>query len=80
MAPGAARAGSAPAGQTAVPVPVTVIVGEEELLVERAVSAAVALALAAGDGDGDGAAGDGVHQVTAAGLTPGELSGLTASW
>jgi DNA polymerase-3 subunit delta len=57
---------------------VTVIVGEEELLVERAVSTAVALALAAGDGDGDGAAGDGVHQVTAAGLTPGELSGLTA--
>jgi DNA polymerase-3 subunit delta len=60
---------------------VTVIVGEEELLVERAVSTAVALATAAdgapADGDTDGS-GAGVHDVAAAGLTVGELSGLTA--
>jgi DNA polymerase-3 subunit delta len=61
---------------------VTVIVGEEELLVERAVSAAVAVATttddaAPADGDADGAGAD-VHDVAAAGLTVGELSGLTA--
>ena len=62
----------------------TVIVGEEELLVERAVSAAVALAAAAGAA---GTPGDielaelgavDVHDVTAAGLGAGELAGLTA--
>ncbi len=61
----------------------TVIVGDEELLVERAVRAAVALAAAGGagpaDGDSDGAvAGAGIHDVAAAGLTAGELTGLTA--
>jgi DNA polymerase III subunit delta len=61
---------------------VTVIVGEEELLVERAVSTAVALATSAADGptavgDDDGPSA-GVHDVAAAGLTAGELSGLTA--
>ena len=66
----------------------TAIVGEEELLVERAVSTAVALATAAGDAiaaddaapaDRDeGGPGAGVHDVAAAGLTVGELSGLTA--
>jgi len=74
-----------PAGTAAA---VTVIVGDEELLVERAVSAAVALARAAADAtladdDGDGAGAGGpdvasVHEVTGAGLTAGELSGLTA--
>jgi DNA polymerase III subunit delta len=63
---------------------VTVIVGDEELLVERAVSAAVALATTAAGGDtaaadrDDDVAGAGVHDVAAAGLTAGELSGLTA--
>lgn len=47
--------------------PVTLIVGDEEFLVERAVGQAVA---AAGP-DGD------VHQVTAAELGPGELTALT---
>ena len=60
----------------------TVIVGEEELLVERAVSAAVALATtvddAAPDDRGNDGAGAGRHDVAAAGLTAGELSGLTA--
>ncbi len=62
------------------PAPVTVIVGEEELLVERAVSAAVALAAAAGAAAlaEDGGTGADVHDVAAAGLTVGELSGLTA--
>ncbi len=59
----------------------TVIVGEEELLVERAVSAAVALATATAagsdDGAGDGAAGTAdVHDIAAAGLTAGELAAL----
>jgi DNA polymerase-3 subunit delta len=54
MASGGQRAESA-AGQAA---PVTVIVGEEELLVERAVNAAVALAVAASAAAGDdGSAG-----------------------
>jgi DNA polymerase III subunit delta len=69
--------------------PVTVIVGEEELLVERAVTAAVALApgsatagngadAAAADGDAAAAGGIDVHQVTAASLAAGDLSNLTA--
>ncbi|HXZ66622.1 MAG TPA: DNA polymerase III subunit delta [Streptosporangiaceae bacterium] len=70
-----------PAGQ-AVGVRVTVIVGDEELLVERAVAAAVATALAAAGapdaegGDLGGAPAD-VHDVPAAGLTAGELATLT---
>jgi DNA polymerase-3 subunit delta len=56
---------------------VTVIVGEEELLVERAVAAVVAQASGAA---GAGAAGDApdVHDVRAADLKPGDLSNLTA--
>jgi DNA polymerase III subunit delta len=55
---------------------VTVIVGDEELLVERAVAAAVARATAAGsDGDGTGGPAD-IHDVPAAGLTAGELATL----
>jgi DNA polymerase III subunit delta len=80
MASGAQRAGSA-AAQAGSPVQVTVVVGEEELLVERAVSTAVALATSAagaGTDEGDDGAGAGVHDVAAAGLTVGELSGLTA--
>jgi DNA polymerase III subunit delta len=65
--------------------PVTVITGDEELLVERAVAAAVAQARAAlspGTSDDADAASESadadVHDVAAAGLTPGELSGFTA--
>ena len=64
---------------------VAVVVGEEELLVERAVARLVAAASAAtGPGGADGA-GDGpfppragVHEVAAAALSPGELASLTA--
>jgi DNA polymerase-3 subunit delta len=55
---------------------VTVIVGDEELLVERAVNAAVTLA-AAGSNAGSDAGAD-VHQVAATALAAGELSALTA--
>lgn len=64
----------------------TLIVGEEEFLVERAARAAVAEAVAAlrPEGDADGAplaAWSGsadVHDVRAADLSPGEVSGLAA--
>jgi DNA polymerase-3 subunit delta len=56
----------------------TVIVGDEEVLVERAVSAAVAQATAAGsEGDGSGGPAD-IHDVPAAGLTVGELATLAS--
>jgi len=55
---------------------VTVVVGEEELLVERAVTAAVAAAQASPGEPGDGGAD--VHDVAAAGLPPGDLTALTA--
>ena len=51
------------------------IAGEEELLVERAVTSVLAAVHGSTDG-GDGAAD--VHDVTAAGLAVGELTGLTA--
>jgi DNA polymerase III subunit delta len=72
MAPRAPDApGSAAASQ------LTVIVGEEELLVERAVSAAVATAVAgSGHDDRIGAPAD-VQDVVASGLTAGELTMLT---
>jgi DNA polymerase III subunit delta len=111
---GCMASGSGRASPAAVsPAQVTVIVGEEELLVERAVSAAVTSATAAspsGAGTADGWAADAdygsvidgsvidgggidgggidgggidgggidVHDVAAAGLPVGELSGLTA--
>jgi DNA polymerase-3 subunit delta len=49
--------------------PVTVIVGEEELLVERAVTAAASAASTDGTD---------VHDVAVAGLAPGEITALTA--
>jgi DNA polymerase-3 subunit delta len=55
--------------------PVTLIVGEEEFLVDRTVREAVAAAraaMAAGDGGGD------VHDVDASALAPGELATLTS--
>jgi DNA polymerase-3 subunit delta len=55
---------------------VTVVVGEEELLVERAVSAIVR---AAGGSSGQqDAEGTDVHDVAVTGLSPGELAALTA--
>ena len=65
-APRAARAGSA--AQDAPAGPVTLVVGEEELLAERAVARLVA---AAGPADS-------VRHVRAAELRPGELATLTA--
>jgi DNA polymerase III subunit delta len=57
--------------------PLTVIVGDEELLVERAVSAAVARATAAGSEGSDAAFGPpDIQDVPAAGLTAGELATL----
>src|SRR5215470_12298821 len=53
---------------------VTMIVGDEELLVERAVSAAVAAAKAAREAGPDGTEPD-VHDVAAAGLTAPSLFG-----
>ena len=72
------------------PAPVNVIAGEEELLVERSVSAlitAARLAQAGGSGpDGTAAAGPespasvpgDVHDVAAADLAAGELAALTS--
>ncbi len=54
--------------------PVTVVVGEEELLVERAVAAVLSGIRAAADGD----AGADVHDVRGADLAAGELGLLTA--
>ena len=65
---------SASAEQVAGPPPVTVIVGEEELLVERAVSGVLGRVPAAAVGGG----GPDVHDVRAADLVAGELSTLTA--
>ncbi len=58
---------------------VTVIVGEEELLVERAVKAALAGAGAGPAGaPGDPASGADIHDVRAGELAPGDLSMLTS--
>ncbi len=65
---------SASAEQGAGPPPVTVIVGEEELLVERAVSGVLGRVPAAAVGGG----GPDVHDVRAADLVASELSTLTA--
>jgi DNA polymerase III subunit delta len=62
----------------ATTVPVTVIVGDEELLVERAVALAAARAAAAGsDAEATGGPAD-VRDVPAAGLTAGELATLAS--
>ena len=75
MATGVGREGDQPGRDSSGSV--TVIVGDEELLVERAVSAAVAAAKASSEAGPDGTEPD-VHDVAAAGLTAGELAGLTA--
>jgi len=75
------------AGAATLAAPVTVIVGDEELLVERAVAAAIAPATegngaaSASPGDSAAVSSDGVvdvHQVAAADLAHGELTNLTA--
>ncbi len=80
------RSGSAAADE-AHPAPVTVVVGEEELLVERAVRAVVAQVSAAGHTPGGAEQGEqagglaetpDVHDVRAGDLKPGDLTGLTA--
>jgi DNA polymerase-3 subunit delta len=63
---------------TGAPAHVTVIVGDEELLVDRAVSAAVAFASRAGSPEAAADEAADVHHVAAAGLSAGELSNLTA--
>ena len=65
---------AAPAGSG--PVPLTVIVGEEELLVERAIGAA--LPVEAPDADRAPWGGADVHEVSGAELSAGELVMLTA--
>ena len=59
------------------PRPVTVVVGEEDLLVERAVSAIVAAAGGSGAA-AHSAEGTDVNDVAAAELSPGELTGLSS--
>ena len=80
MASRVAASGNATGG-----VAVAVVVGDEELLVERAVARLVAAAsVAAGQGGSAGAvgvahpAGDGVHDVAGGALSPGDLTSLTA--
>jgi DNA polymerase III subunit delta len=70
---GSSAAGSSAAGTD----PVTLVVGEEELLVERAVARLVSEARSATGGGQAGMAED-VHDVRAAALKPGELAALTA--
>jgi DNA polymerase-3 subunit delta len=66
-----AAPGRITSGQPA-PAPVSLVVGEEELLVERAVSRLVAAAAGGADAAAD------VHEVTGAVLGPGELTSVTA--
>ncbi len=58
--------------------PVTLIVGEEELLVERAVAGLLAAAASGGQHAPVVAGGADVHDVTGAELAPGELTTLTS--
>ncbi|HYK29603.1 MAG TPA: DNA polymerase III subunit delta [Streptosporangiaceae bacterium] len=68
---------SRPSAATLAPAsPVTLIVGDEELLVDRAVSAAVAAATAASPPSDDGTVD--AHDVLAMSLSAGALSALTA--
>lgn len=67
---------------TQAPAPVTLVVGEEEFLVERAVrqAATAARAALAGPGTGTGAGDDGgdLHELEASVLAQGELNSLTS--
>jgi DNA polymerase-3 subunit delta len=77
MSSGAVRPTSASPDRPG-PDPVTLIVGEEELLVERAVSAVLANAVQASSGASGADSSPDVHEVAAAGLAAGELTALTA--
>jgi DNA polymerase-3 subunit delta len=70
-----ATASASSGGSKAGPAVVTLITGEEELLVERAVTSVLAAITASG---GQNAPGPNVHDVKGTDLTPGELSMLTA--
>ena len=72
MLPGMASRTQPPAQQQA-PAAVTLVVGEEEFLVDRAVRERIAAARAAAGDDG----GD-LHDVEASALEPGELTTLTS--
>ena len=74
MLPDMASRTQAPAQQQA-PAAVTLVVGEEEFLVDRAVRERIAAARAANGAGDDG--GD-LHDVEASALTPGELTTLTS--
>jgi DNA polymerase III subunit delta len=79
MSPAAARSEPAAGPARPGPDPVTLIVGEEELLVERAVSAVLAAAAdPAGPRSGAADGGPDVHDLAAAGLAPGDLTSVTA--
>lgn len=67
-----------PVAAPASPGSLTLITGEEELLVERAVTSVLAAIAAATAPQESGPAGSDVHDVQAADLTAGELSMLTA--
>jgi len=73
---------AAPGGTPTAGPAVAVVVGEEELLVERAVARLVAAASAGtgrpGTAQGPFPAGSGVHEVSGGALGPGDLSALTA--
>jgi len=71
----ASRTQAQPAAATAAAA-VTLVVGEEEFLADRAVRAAVAAARAASAAAGDD--GGDVHDVEASALAPGELTTLTS--
>jgi DNA polymerase-3 subunit delta len=72
------RMPSAGTGRSAAPTTaVTVVVGEEELLVERAVARLVREARSA-TSNGQAGMADDVHDVRAAALKPGEMASLTA--
>jgi len=73
-APTSRAAGRSSAGAAVAAAPVTVIVGEEDLLVERAIAAV----LPAEAPEGAPWSGADIHDVSAADLTAGELGMLTA--
>jgi DNA polymerase-3 subunit delta len=79
MNPGPARQQRADGATRAGSDPVVLVVGEEELLVDRAVSGVLAAARQASAAPDDPLAGGvDVHDVAAAALSPGDLTALTA--
>ncbi len=76
MSPARSRAAESAARSAAAPV--TVLVGDEEFLIERAIGAILAASGATRGGPGLDGGGPDVHDVRAADLTAGELASLTA--